>query len=87
MAAKAKNSLDRLFRRILSAKLWILDDWGVVAMRPEVAEEVFDLLDRRIGSNALSFSHRIVTSTNGHKYFLSQSSLRRLSTGYSTTLT
>ena len=53
MAAKAKNSLDRLFRRILSAKLWILDDWGVVAMRPEVAEEVFDLLDRRIGSNAL----------------------------------
>jgi DNA replication protein DnaC len=52
-AAKAKNSLDRLFKRILSAQLWILDDWGVVSMRPEVAEEVFDLLDRRLDSNAL----------------------------------
>ena len=51
--AKHRGSLDRLFRRILSANLWLLDDWGVVSMSQEVAEEVFDLLDRRIGQNAL----------------------------------
>lgn len=51
--AKARGTLDRLFRRILSAQLWILDDWGVVSMNQAVAEEVFDLLDRRIGNNAL----------------------------------
>ena len=51
--AKAQNSLDKLFRRILSAELWILDDWGVVSLNSIVAEEVFDLLDRRIGTNAL----------------------------------
>ena len=51
--AKAQNQLDRLFRKILSARLWILDDWGVVSMKPEISEEVFDLLDRRVDSNAL----------------------------------
>ena len=35
------------FKKVLSAKLWIIDDWGVVSMGREVAEEVFDLLDRR----------------------------------------
>lgn len=53
LEARATNSLDKLFRRILSARLWILDDWGVVSLNQIVAEEVFDLLDRRIGSNAL----------------------------------
>jgi DNA replication protein DnaC len=51
--AKANNSLDSLFKRILSAHLWILDDWGVVSMPSSVAEEVFDLLDRRKYSSAL----------------------------------
>lgn len=51
--AKARNTLDKLFKRILSAHLWILDDWGVVSLNQTVAEEVFDLLDRRIGCNAL----------------------------------
>ena len=53
MASKAKNSLDVFFKRVLSAHLWILDDWGVVSMNREVAEEVFDLLDRRKYSTAL----------------------------------
>ena len=52
-AARSKNALDILFKRILSAKLWILDDWGVVSMKSEIAEEVFDLLDRRRFSSAL----------------------------------
>jgi DNA replication protein DnaC len=51
--ARAKNSLDLLFKKILSSRLWILDDWGVVSMKPDVAEEVFDLLDRRRHSSAL----------------------------------
>lgn len=51
--AKLKNNLDDLFRRILSAKLWIYDDFGVVTYNREVAEEVFDLLDRRKQSSAL----------------------------------
>jgi DNA replication protein DnaC len=51
--AKAKNTLDILFRKILAARLWILDDWGVVSMKSEIAEEVFDLLDRRRYSSAL----------------------------------
>lgn len=51
--ARAKNSLDILFRKILAAKLWVLDDWGVVSMKSEIAEEVFDLLDRRRFSSAL----------------------------------
>lgn len=53
LRAKASNSLDKLFRKILSARLWILDDWGVLSLTPEVAEEIFDLLDRRIKTNAL----------------------------------
>jgi DNA replication protein DnaC len=45
--AKVGHRLDSLFKQMLSAKLWILDDWGVVSMDKEVTEEVFDLLDRR----------------------------------------
>ena len=51
--ARAKNTLDILFKKILASRLWILDDWGVVSMKSEVAEEVFDLLDRRRHSSAL----------------------------------
>jgi len=51
--ARSRNTLDVLFKRVLSARLWILDDWGVVSMKSEVAEEVFDLLDRRRHSSAL----------------------------------
>lgn len=53
LLARSQNSLDKLFRKILSARLWLLDDWGVVSMRTDVAEEVFDLLDRRRHSSAL----------------------------------
>ena len=53
LAAKARNSIDLLFKRILSSHLWILDDWGVISMKRDVAEEVFDLLDRRKHSTAL----------------------------------
>jgi len=60
--ASSKNSLDILFKKMLSARLWILDDWGVVSMRSEIAEEVFDLLDRRRHSSALILtSNRDVT--------------------------
>ena len=51
--ARARNTLDVLFKKILSSRLWILDDWGVVSMKSEIAEEVFDLLDRRRHSSAL----------------------------------
>lgn len=51
--AKAKNSLDVFFKRVLASDLWILDDWAVVSMNREVAEEVFDLFDRRKYSTAL----------------------------------
>lgn len=51
--AKLKGTLDNLFKKILSADLWLLDDWGVVSMEREIAEEVFDLLDRRKHSSAL----------------------------------
>lgn len=44
---RQKNQLDLFFKKVLSAKLWIIDDWGVVSMGREIAEEVFDLLDRR----------------------------------------
>ena len=30
MMAKAKQNMDFLFKKILSCKLWILDDWGVI---------------------------------------------------------
>ena len=51
--AKMKNTLDLLFKRVLSSKLWIIDDWGVVSMKRETAEEVFDLFDRRRYSSAM----------------------------------
>lgn len=51
--AKVRNDLPRLFRRILSSDLWILDDWGVVSLTREVSEEVFDLLDRRKHNTAM----------------------------------
>lgn len=51
--AKARNNLDELFKQILSAQLWIIDDWGVVTMSRDVAEEVFDLMDRRKFSSAM----------------------------------
>jgi len=51
--AKMRNTLDVLFKKILSAQLLIMDDWGVISMRREVAEEVFDLLDRRRYSSAM----------------------------------
>ena len=51
--ARSKHCLDTLFKKILSCKLWILDDWGVISMDRDVAEEVFDLLDRRKQTSAL----------------------------------
>lgn len=51
--ASRKGTLDQLYKRILSSKLWIIDDWGVVTMSREVSEEVFDLLDRRKHSSAM----------------------------------
>ena len=45
--AKEKNDLSLLFKKILGSDLWILDDWGVVSMPRDIAEEIFDLLDRR----------------------------------------
>jgi DNA replication protein DnaC len=53
MTAKARNTLDHLFKKILSAHLWLIDDWGVVTMNREASEEVFDLLDRRKHSSAM----------------------------------
>lgn len=51
--AREKNTLDTLFKKILTSKLWILDDWGVVSMPRDVSEEVFDLFDRRKHSSAM----------------------------------
>jgi len=51
--ARARNTLDDLFRKILSARLWILDDWGMVSFERQVSEEIFDLLDRRKHSSAM----------------------------------
>jgi DNA replication protein DnaC len=63
--AKGKNTLDVLFRKILSSHLWILDDWGVVSMNRDQAEEVFDLLDRRKHSSAMILtSNRDVAEWN-----------------------
>ncbi|HVM95510.1 MAG TPA: IS21-like element helper ATPase IstB [Candidatus Acidoferrales bacterium] len=52
-AARTKGTLDAWFRRVLGAHLWIVDDWGVISMAREIAEEVFDLLDRRKLSSAM----------------------------------
>lgn len=51
--ARERNSLDTLFKQILTTKLWILDDWGVVSMPRDVSEEVFDLFDRRKHNSAM----------------------------------
>jgi DNA replication protein DnaC len=51
--ASQKNTLDLLFKQILTSKLWILDDWGVVTMPRDVSEEIFDLFDRRKHSSAM----------------------------------
>ncbi len=51
--AREKNTLDLVFKQILSSKLWILDDWGVVSMPKDVSEEIFDLFDRRKHNSAM----------------------------------
>lgn len=53
MLGRMRSNLDILFKRLLSAHLWIIDDWGVVSMNREVAEEVFDLMDRRKHCSAM----------------------------------
>lgn len=53
LKAKQRGELSRLFKRILSSDLWILDDWAVVSLSREVSEEVFDLLDRRKHNTAM----------------------------------
>jgi len=53
LEAKFKNSMNELFKKILGARLWIIDDWGVVHHPREVAEEIFDLMDRRKHSSAM----------------------------------
>jgi DNA replication protein DnaC len=53
LEARLRNSMDELFKRILSARLWIIDDWGVVCHPREVAEEIFDLMDRRKQTSAM----------------------------------
>lgn len=53
LMGKMKNNLDVFFKKLLSAQLWVFDDWGVVSMSREVAEEVFDLMDRRKHSSAM----------------------------------
>ncbi|MBX9657125.1 MAG: IS21-like element helper ATPase IstB [Nitrospiraceae bacterium] len=53
MLGRMRGNLDQLFKRLLSAQLWIIDDWGVVSMNREVAEEIFDLMDRRKHSSAM----------------------------------
>ena len=53
MHGRNRGTLDQLFKRLLQADLWIIDDWGVVSMTREVAEEVFDLMDRRKHSSAM----------------------------------
>ena len=51
--ARENNKLDVLFKQILTSKLWILDDWGVVTMPRDVSEEIFDLFDRRKHNSAM----------------------------------
>jgi DNA replication protein DnaC len=51
--AQERNNLDVLFKQILTTKLWILDDWGVVSMPRDVSEEIFDLFDRRKHNSAM----------------------------------
>lgn len=51
--ARENNKMDVLFKQILTSKLWILDDWGVVSMPRDVSEEIFDLFDRRKHNSAM----------------------------------
>lgn len=51
--ARQRNEMDILFKKMLSSKLWIIDDWGVVSMKREISEEIFDLFDRRKYSSAM----------------------------------
>lgn len=51
--AKAAGTLDQFFKRLLCCKLWVIDDWAAVSMNRELAEEVFDLIDRRKYCTAL----------------------------------
>jgi len=53
LEARLKNSMSELFKKILAARLWIIDDWGVVHHPREVAEEIFDLMDRRKQTSAM----------------------------------
>ena len=66
--AKQLGRLDRLFTKMLSASLWIFDDWGVVSMTREVAEEVFDLLDRRKHSAAMILTSNRDVCEWGHVF-------------------
>lgn len=50
---KEINELHSLFKKILQARLLIIDDWGVITVDRDVAEEIFDLLDRRKLTSAL----------------------------------
>lgn len=68
IAAKARDSLDQFFKKILAAKLWIIDDWGVITMERDVAEEVFDLLDRRKYSSALILTSNRAVSEWGQVF-------------------
>lgn len=62
LSHKARNNMDLLFKKILGSHLWILDDWGVVSLEKEVAEEIFDLMDRRKQTTAMILtSNRDVT--------------------------
>jgi DNA replication protein DnaC len=51
--AQERGNLDILFKQILTTKLWLLDDWGVVSMPRDVSEEIFDLFDRRKHNSAM----------------------------------
>ena len=53
LLSKADGTLDQFFKRVLSCPLWIIDDWAAVSMNREIAEEVFDLIDRRKYSSGL----------------------------------
>ena len=66
--AKQTNTLDELFKQMLSAKLWIIDDWGVVSMKLEIAEEIFDLFDRRKYSSAMLLTSNREVEEWGEKF-------------------
>jgi DNA replication protein DnaC len=51
--ARHDGTLDQFFKRLLSCELWIIDDWAAVSMSRDIAEEVFDLIDRRKYSSGL----------------------------------